>query len=144
MHTTCGLSSLGGGHGLGGAPLVVVRSNECLWCRSQFSSVGAARQRMREADEMGHCRVELGEEGRREGGSRNMGSFHTSIENLVQPNSEKYPVEKTTDRCQSPAKKKFRSAEQSNEHRMISPHREHYAEVPKKSVFLLTTQGLES
>ena len=51
-------SSLGGGHGLGGAPLAVVGSNECLWCRSLFSSVGAARQHLREAYEMGHCRVE--------------------------------------------------------------------------------------
>ena len=51
-------SSLGGGHGLGVAPLAVVRSNECLWCRSLFSSVGAARQHVREAYEMGHCRVD--------------------------------------------------------------------------------------
>ena len=41
-----------------GWPLAVVRSNECLWCRSLFASVGPARQRMREADEMGHCRVD--------------------------------------------------------------------------------------
>ena len=52
-------SSLGGGHGFGGA-LAVVRSNECLWCRSLFSSVGVARQRVREAHEMGHCRVDGG------------------------------------------------------------------------------------
>ena len=52
-HQLCS-SSLGGGHGFGGAPLAVVRSNECLWCRSRFSSVGAARQHLREAYEMGH------------------------------------------------------------------------------------------
>ena len=51
-------SSLGGGHGLGGSPLAVVRSNEHLWCRSLFSSVGSARQHMRAAYEMGHCRVD--------------------------------------------------------------------------------------
>ena len=33
---------------------LVVRSNECLWCRSLFSSVGAARQHTREAYVMGH------------------------------------------------------------------------------------------
>ena len=48
---------LGGGHGLGGAPLAVVRSN-VLWCRSLFSSFGAARQHMCEACEMGHCMVD--------------------------------------------------------------------------------------
>ena len=47
----------GWSHGLGGgAHLAVVLPNECLWCRSLFSSVGAARQQMREAYEMGHCR----------------------------------------------------------------------------------------
>ena len=50
-------SSLSGGHGSSGA-LLAVRSNECLWCRSLFSSVGAARQHMRGAYEMGHCRVD--------------------------------------------------------------------------------------
>ena len=53
-------SSQGGVHGLGGAPLASGRSNECLWCRSLFSSVGAARQRMREAYEMGPCKVDGG------------------------------------------------------------------------------------
>ena len=62
-------SSSGGGHEFGGAPLVVVRSNECLWCRSLFSSVGAALQHVREAYEVGHCRVEGRGRGRaREGG----------------------------------------------------------------------------
>ena len=51
-------SSLGGGHWLGGAPLAVVRSNERSRCRAPFSSVGAARQHMRETYEMGHCRVD--------------------------------------------------------------------------------------
>ena len=61
-------SSSGGGHEFGGAPLVVVRSNECLWCRSLFSSVGAALQHVREAYEVGHCKGGGEREGESEGG----------------------------------------------------------------------------
>ena len=54
-------SSVGGGHGLVAAPLAVCRSNECLWCRSLFSSARATRQHMRDANEMEHCRVDGGD-----------------------------------------------------------------------------------
>ena len=40
-------SPLGGGHWLGGAPLTVVRLNECLWSRSLCSSVSSTRQASR-------------------------------------------------------------------------------------------------
>ena len=71
------------------------------------------------------------EGGRGRRGSRNVGSLHTSIENLVQQFHEKISRLKNPDWFQSPAKDKFGAAEQANEHRMISPHREHHAEVPK-------------
>ena len=53
-----------------------------------------------------------------------MGSVHTSIENLVQPNSDNNIQIKYPDNM-------FGSAEQSNEHKMTSQHNEHHTEMSR-------------
>ena len=64
-----------------------------------------------------------------------MESVHTSIEIMVPPSDDKISRKKT----QRAINHKFGSSERSKEHRIISPHCEHHAEVPKKTDFLLTS-----
>ena len=96
--------------------------------------------------------------------SRSMGSFHTPIENLGQPNSDKYPdevwevftfhlkilgqpnsdkISRWATQIISVVRIMFGSAGQSNQHRMMSQHSEHHTVMPKWLI-LLTIQGPKS
>ena len=68
------------------------------------------------------------------GGSRGVGSFHTSIENLVGPNNDNNIQIKYPDNINNQKYVRF-------EHKMTSQHSEHYTEMPKRLI-LRTTLGM--